>query len=101
VFPSLWEGTPLTTFEALAAGKPIVATDADGLLDVLTANRDALIVPKRNAAALCDAIVLAMDRPDLRAQFAAAARATARQYDIGLFVRNRERLCPLLDAVSR
>ena len=50
VFPSLWEGTPLTAFEALAAGKPIVATDADGLLDVLTDGRDARIVPKRDAA---------------------------------------------------
>ena len=52
VFPSLWEGTPLTVFEALAMGKPIVATDADGLLDVLTDRKDALIVPKANAAAL-------------------------------------------------
>ena len=49
VFPSLWEGTPLTVFEALAMGKPIVATDADGLLDVLTHDRDAMIVPKRDA----------------------------------------------------
>src|ERR671912_964308 len=66
VFPSLWEGTPLTVFETLAMGKPIVATDADGLLDVLTDGQDALIVPKRNAGALADAIVLAMDDPATR-----------------------------------
>src|SRR4029450_705582 len=63
VFPSLWEGTPLTVFETLAMGKPVVATDADGLLDVLTDGRDAMIVPKRNAGALAGAIVQAMDDP--------------------------------------
>src|SRR5206468_2778196 len=61
VFPSLWEGTPLTGFEALAMGKPIVATDADGLLDILSDGHDAVVVPKRNAGALAEKIVWAID----------------------------------------
>jgi len=96
VFPSLWEGTPLTAFEALAAGKPIVATDADGLLDILTDGRDARIVPRRNAAALATAIVDLMDSPDERARLAAAARVTAQRYDIAAFVRKMEQLYVLL-----
>ncbi|MSO56244.1 MAG: glycosyltransferase family 1 protein [Acidobacteria bacterium] len=96
VFPSLWEGTPLTLFEALAAGKPIVATDADGLLDVLRNGRDARIIPKRNAQALADAIVQLMDRPEERARLAAAARETAQRYDITAFVRKMEQLYLLL-----
>jgi glycosyltransferase involved in cell wall biosynthesis len=101
VFPSLWEGTPLTLFEALGAGKPIVATDVDGLLDVLTDGRDARIVPKRNAKGLADAIVHLMDRPDERARLSAAARETARRYDITTFVRKMERLYTLLHDESR
>ena len=101
VFPSLWEGTPITAFEALAMGKPIVSTDADGLLDILTADRDALIVPRRDAPALAATIVWAMDRPDERARLSEGARQTGRQYDIEAFVRKMERLYVLLNEVSR
>jgi glycosyltransferase involved in cell wall biosynthesis len=101
VFPSLWEGTPLTAFEALSMGKPIVATDADGLLDILTPDHDALIVPRRDASSLGQAIVWAIDHPDARATLGAAARATGRQYDIGVFVRKMERLYTLLHETSR
>jgi glycosyltransferase involved in cell wall biosynthesis len=101
VFPSLWEGTPLTAFEALAMGKPIVATDADGLLDILTGGEDAVIVPRRNAAALAEAIVWAVDHPEDRARMAAAARLSGRRYDVGLFVRKMERLYTLLHEASR
>jgi len=100
VFPSLWEGTPITAFEALAMGKPIIATDADGLLDILTDDRDALIVPRRDASALAAKIVFAIDRPDVRARIAAAAAETGRTYDIDLFVRRMERLYTLLHDVS-
>jgi glycosyltransferase involved in cell wall biosynthesis len=101
VFPSLWEGTPLTVFEALAMGKPIVATDADGLVDVLTSERDALIVAKRDAAALADAIVRLIDHPDLRADLSVRARNTGQQYGIAAFVRKMERLYEILHRVSR
>ncbi|MGE0362149.1 MAG: glycosyltransferase [Vicinamibacterales bacterium] len=101
VFPSLWEGTPLTTFEVLAMGKPIVATDADGLLDVLADGRDALIVPKADAAALAAAIIRLIEDPGLAARLAAAARVTGARYDIGVFVRKMERLYELLHESSR
>jgi glycosyltransferase involved in cell wall biosynthesis len=101
VFPSLWEGTPLTAFETLAIGKPIVSTDADGLLDVLTDGHDAIVVPRRDAAALAARIVWMVDRPDARARFAAAARVTGRLYDINGFVRKMQRLYSLLHELSR
>jgi glycosyltransferase involved in cell wall biosynthesis len=96
VFPSLWEGTPLTAFEALAMGKAIVATDADGLTDILTPGEDAVIVPKRDAAALAAAIVWAIEHPQDRDRLAAAARISGRRYDVDLFVRKMERLYDLL-----
>jgi glycosyltransferase involved in cell wall biosynthesis len=101
VFPSLWEGTPLTVFETLAMGKPIVATDADGLLDVLTDRKDALIVPKADARALARAIGELLDNQPLAAALSAEARKTGQRYDIAAFVRKMERLYELLHATSR
>jgi glycosyltransferase involved in cell wall biosynthesis len=101
VFPSLWEGTPLTVFEALAMGRPIVATDADGLVDVLRHDQDALIVPKRDARALADAIIRMIDEPELRHRLASRARITGQDYDITAFVRKMEQLYDLLHRVSR
>ncbi|HEY7448675.1 MAG TPA: glycosyltransferase [Vicinamibacterales bacterium] len=101
VFPSLWEGTPLTVFEAMAAGRPIVATDADGLLDVLVGGQTARIVPKRNAEALAAGIIDLIDQPVERSRLAQGAREAARQYDIATFVRKMERLYLLLHDVSR
>ncbi|MCA1560383.1 MAG: glycosyltransferase [Acidobacteria bacterium] len=100
-FPSLWEGTPLTVFEALAMGKAILATDADGLIDVLTHEHDALIVPRRNPRALADGIVRLMDEPATRDRLGSNARATGRQYDIAAFVAKMERLYEILHRVSR
>jgi glycosyltransferase involved in cell wall biosynthesis len=101
VFPSLWEGTPLTVFETLAMGKPIVATDADGLVDVLADQRDALVVPRRNSARIAQAVSTLIEQPALAARLAAGARQTGARYDIQAFVRKMERLYVLLHESSR
>ena len=100
VFPSLWEGTPLTVFETLAMGKPIVATDADGLVDVLTDRKDALIVPKADAELLARAVCQLLETPQVVANLVVEARKTGQRYDIAAFVRKMERLYELLHETS-
>ena len=101
VFPSLWEGTPLTAFEALAAGRPIVATDADGLLDILHDGEDSVVVPKRNSAAIAAAVIDLLDDPARRSRLGAGARRTGAGYDIDAFVRKMEQLYLLMHEISR
>src|SRR4029453_8961536 len=101
VFPSLWEGTPLTVFEALGMGKPIVSTDADGLLDVLTDGHDALVVPKANPSRLAEGVCELIENPSLASGLASAARETGTHYDIGAFVSKMEHLYELLCTMPR
>jgi len=82
-------------------GKAIVATDADGLVDVLTNERDAVIVPRRDARALAAGLIRVIDEPQTRDRLRAAAFETGKQYDIAAFVRKMERLYDLLHRVSR
>ena len=97
VFPSIWEGTPLTAFEALAAGRPIVASDADGLADILHDGRDAVIVPKRDAGAIAQTVLALLNDPRRRDELAASASRTGAAYDITAFVRKMERLYQIMD----
>jgi len=68
---------------------------------VLTNEHDALIVPKRNAAALATGMIRLIDSPEDRARLSVHARVTGTKYDIAAFVRKMERLYDLLHADSR
>jgi glycosyltransferase involved in cell wall biosynthesis len=82
VFPSLWEGTPLTLFEAMAMGRPIVSTGVDGLGEVLRDGKTALMVPARDPAALATAVARLLANRAEAAQLGAAAQAASASYDI-------------------
>jgi glycosyltransferase involved in cell wall biosynthesis len=62
--PSLYEGVPLTVFEALAPAKAIVSTGVDGLGEVLKDGETALLVPPADSEALAAGIGRLLADPD-------------------------------------
>jgi glycosyltransferase involved in cell wall biosynthesis len=74
VLSSFYEGLPLIAIEALAAGRPMVATSVDGTPDVVVNERTGLTVPPGDANALAGAIIRLLDDPALRLQFGRAGR---------------------------
>lgn len=89
---SLYEGTPLALFEAMAAGKAIVSTAVDGCREVLEDERTALLVPPGDAPALARALERALSDAGLRERLSRAAREASRRYDIRACVSNMEAL---------
>jgi glycosyltransferase involved in cell wall biosynthesis len=73
VFSSLFEGLPVALLEAMAAGRCIVGTDAPGILDAVRPDREALIVPTRDADSLCEALHQVARAPGLSRRLGEAA----------------------------
>jgi glycosyltransferase involved in cell wall biosynthesis len=63
VLPSLWEGLSIALLEAMAAGKPIVATAVSGTTQVMIPGKTGLVVPPRDSRALADAVVQILSNP--------------------------------------
>ena len=75
VHPTLYEGSSLVTLEAMAHGKPVVATRAGGLPDKVRPDATGWLVEPGDAPALAAALAEALAGPsDMLARFGAAGR---------------------------
>jgi glycosyltransferase involved in cell wall biosynthesis len=75
VLPSLREGLSIALLEALAAGKPIIASDIGSHVEVVGEARAAELVPAGDAAALCKAISSVTGDRELMGELGVRARA--------------------------
>jgi glycosyltransferase involved in cell wall biosynthesis len=79
---SLYEGTPLALFEAMAAGKAIVSTSVDGCREVLEDGVTAVLVPPADASALAAGLERVLRDGGLRAALGRQALVASRRYDV-------------------
>ena len=63
VTPSIAEGLSITTIEAMAAGKAVVASAVGGLPELVKSEDNGLLVTPRDAQAMAKAIGTLLDRP--------------------------------------
>lgn len=101
VFPSLWEGVPLTIFEAMAMRRAIVSTNVDGLGEVLNDGEDSLIVDPANPEKLAAGILKLLFDRELADKLRAGAAKQSEKFDISQTVRNLESLYEELYAAPR
>lgn len=74
---SVTEGLGTSLLDAMAAGKPVVATTAGGMPEVVRDGATGILVPPRDHHAMADAILKLLEDPDLRTYMGAAGRTLA------------------------
>ncbi len=87
VLPSYREGMPRTVIEAMASGKPVVATNIRGCREEVVHGVTGLLVPVKDSRALAQAIVQVLSDPDAaRRMGEAGQRRAVRLFDEGMVV---------------
>ena len=75
VLPSLYEGVPISLLEAMAAGKPVIASAIPGNMEALTHAESGWLVPPGDAGALANAIRILLADPNLAQRLASAGQS--------------------------
>lgn len=80
LLPSLTEGLPLVLLEAMAAGKPIVASRVGGIPEVLSDGKTGILVAPRSPDAIAKAVCRLYKNQEFAKQLGHAARLHAEKH---------------------
>jgi glycosyltransferase involved in cell wall biosynthesis len=80
VFPTLSEMMPRAVIEAMLAGKPIIASGVDGILDLIQNRKTGILVQPGNEEELADAICELIENPSLADALGSAGRGYILDY---------------------
>ena len=75
-----WESFGIVLLEAMAVGKPVVASSIEGYANVVTHGVEGLLVPPKDEEKLAQALISLMADQSLRQQMGARGKLTAQEY---------------------
>jgi glycosyltransferase involved in cell wall biosynthesis len=79
ILPSLKEATSIAGLEAMASGRPVIATAVGGLPEIVDDGVTGLLVPSRDPRALASAVLCMIQCPELVSSMGQAARRRVAQ----------------------
>ena len=91
VLPSIClDACPTTVLEAMASGRPVVATKTGGIVDMIVDEENGLLVPPGDEHKLAEAMAWLLNDADLRVRLAAGARERVRRFTASAVVERLE-----------
>lgn len=75
LMPSRYEGLPMTLLEAMAMGLPVVASQLDGIAEVIGDGREGFLVPSDNTSLFVELTAALLQDAELSSRIAQNARA--------------------------
>ena len=76
---SLNEGTPVSLIEAMASGKPVVATDVGGVKDIVLDGENGFLVKSNNADDFSNKLFVLLQDKEKRSKFGMCGRMSVRE----------------------
>jgi glycosyltransferase involved in cell wall biosynthesis len=74
-----WDNSPLSILEAMAAGKPVVATDVGGVPELVCHGKTGLLARPNDPEGLAEALIKLIEDEQLRKQMGSAGREFVKQ----------------------
>jgi len=91
VMPSNWEGFGYAAVEAMAAGKPVIASQVSSLPEIVEDGRSGVLVPPRSPERLAQAMITLSRSPAMRIELGkAGARRVQRVFTVSTMMDNFE-----------
>ncbi len=82
ILPSLYEGFGIVLLEAMAAGIPVVATNVDGIREVVIDGESGILIPPKNPEAIADAVLKLIENPRLAEKLVDEGLRRSKSFDI-------------------